>query len=101
MVEKEKAPYQEYLETLLKGLVNHPEEVKTEKKVDEMGVLLTIKLHPEDVGIIIGRQGTVIRAIRTLIKVIGLKHHARVNLKIVEVGEKKEGKGGEIEELKL
>ena len=58
--------YQEFLENILKSLVNHPEDVKIERTVDEMGVLLTIKLNPADVGIVIGRKGNTIRAIRTL-----------------------------------
>jgi len=74
--------YQEFLENILKSLVNHPEDVKIERTVDEMGVLLTIKLNPADVGIVIGRKGNTIRAIRTLVKIVGLKNRARINLKL-------------------
>ncbi len=74
--------YQEFLENILKALVNHPEDVKVERTVDEMGVLLTIKVNPADVGIIIGRKGSTIQAIRTLVKIVGLKNRARINLKV-------------------
>ena len=75
---------QEFLEFLIKALVDHPEEVKVDRKVDEMGVLMTLDVHPEDMGKIIGRQGNTAKAIRTLLRVVGMKNNARVNLKINE-----------------
>lgn len=75
---------QEFLEFVIKGLVDHPEEVKISRVVDEMGVLLTLDLNPEDMGKVIGRQGNTAKAIRTLLRVVGMKHNARVNLKINE-----------------
>ncbi len=75
---------QELLEYVVKALADHPDEVKIDRKVDEMGVLLTLKVHPDDMGQIIGREGSTARAIRTLMRIIGLKNHARVNLKIEE-----------------
>lgn len=75
---------QEFLEFLVKSLVDHPDDVKVERKVDEMGVLLTLRVHPEDMGQIIGKAGSTARAIRSLVRVVGLKNHARVNLKIEE-----------------
>ncbi len=75
---------QEFLEFVVKGLVDHPEDVKTTRVVDEMGVLLTLDLHPEDMGKVIGRSGNTAKAIRTLLRVVGMKHTARVNLKINE-----------------
>lgn len=75
---------QEFLEFVIKGLVDHPEDVKTNRVVDEMGVLLTLDIHPEDMGKVIGRQGNTAKAIRTLLRVVGMKHNARVNLKINE-----------------
>ena len=74
--------YQELLEYILKTLADHPEDVKVEKKVDEMGVLLVIKVNQEDLGVVIGRRGNTIQAIRTLVKIIGLKNRARVNIKL-------------------
>lgn len=75
---------QEFLEFVVKGLVEHPEEVKIGRTVDEMGVLLTLDLHPDDMGKVIGRSGNTAKAIRTLLRVVGMKHNARVNLKINE-----------------
>ncbi len=75
---------QEFLEFVVKGLVDHPEEVKVSRVVDEMGVLLTLDLNAEDMGKVIGRSGNTAKAIRTLLRVVGMKHNARVNLKINE-----------------
>jgi uncharacterized protein len=74
----------EFLEFVVKGLVDHPEDVTIDRKVDEMGVLLSLKVNPEDMGQIIGRSGSTARAIRTLVRIVGLKNQARVNLKIEE-----------------
>ena len=107
MAEKKLAD-QDFLEYLIKALVDHPEDVKVDRKVDEMGVLLSLKVHPEDMGQIIGREGSTARAIRSLVRIVGLKNHARVNLKIEEPAggrptrEKSETRAGEeLEELKL
>ncbi len=75
---------QEFLEYVIKSLVDHPEDVKTDRKVDEMGVLITLDVNPEDMGKIIGRSGNTAKAIRTLLRVVGMKNDARVNLKINE-----------------
>ena len=74
----------EFVEFVIKGLVDHPEDVKVDRKVDEMGVLLSLKVHPEDMGQIIGKAGSTARSIRNLVRIVGLKNHARVNLKIEE-----------------
>ncbi|MFH1462275.1 MAG: KH domain-containing protein [bacterium] len=83
MAEK-KTSDQELLEYVVKALVDNPNDVKVDRKVDEMGVLLTLKVNPEDMGQIIGRAGSTARAIRNLVRIVGLKNHARVNLKIEE-----------------
>lgn len=75
---------QEFLEFVVKGLVDHPEDVKITRTVDEMGVLLMLDLNQEDMGKVIGRSGNTAKAIRTLLRVVGMKHNARVNLKINE-----------------
>jgi uncharacterized protein len=74
----------QYLESVVKPLVDHPEDVKINRTVDEMGVLLTLDVHADDMGKIIGRSGNTAKAIRTLLRVVGMKHDARVNLKINE-----------------
>ena len=75
---------QQFLDFVVKSLVDHPDDIQVERTVDEMGVLLTLKTHPEDMGQIIGRSGNTARAIRTLLRVVGAKNNARVNLKIHE-----------------
>lgn len=74
----------EFLEYVIKSLVDNPDAVKVDRKVDEMGVLLNLKVAPENMGQVIGRNGNTAKAIRTLLRVVGLKNNARVNLKIEE-----------------
>lgn len=74
----------EFLEFLVKSIVDHPDDVVVDRKVDEMGVLLTLKVHPQDMGQIVGRQGSTAKAIRSLLRIVGVKNNARVNLKIEE-----------------
>ena len=75
---------QELLEFIVKALVDSPDKVEVKRSVDEMGTLLSLTVDAGDMGQIIGRDGSTARAIRTLIRIIGLKNHARVNLKIEE-----------------
>lgn len=75
---------QEFVENVVKALVDQPEDVSSDRTVDEMGVLITLKVNPQDLGQVIGRQGQTAKAIRTLLRVVGAKNHARVNLKIFE-----------------
>ena len=74
----------EFLEFIVKALVGNPDAVKVTREVDEMGVLLVLKIDPEDMGKIIGRQGATAKAIRTLLRAVGMKNRARLNLKIEE-----------------
>lgn len=75
---------QEFLEFLVKALVDHPDDVKVDRRVDEMGVLLTLRVNPLDMGQVVGRQGATAKAIRSLLRIVGVKNNARVNLKIEE-----------------
>jgi predicted RNA-binding protein YlqC (UPF0109 family) len=74
----------EYLEMTIKALVDKPEDVKIVKTIDEMGVLMTVDVNGEDMGKLIGRQGATAKSIRTLLRVVGMKHNQRVNMKINE-----------------
>ncbi len=74
----------QFLEYVVKALVSHPEDVKIRRTVDEMGVLMTLDVNPEDMGKIIGRSGNTAKAIRILLRVVGMKNNARINLKINE-----------------
>lgn len=75
---------QVFLEYLVKALVDHPDDVKVERKVDEMGVLLSLRVNALDMGQVVGRQGATAKAIRSLLRIVGIKNNARVNLKIEE-----------------
>lgn len=68
----------------MKSIVNNPDGVKTTRTVDERGVLITLDVAAGDIGYVIGRQGQTVRAIRTLLRVVGAKNNASVNLKINE-----------------
>ena len=74
----------QFLEYVIKALFDNPNDVKINRTVDEMGVLLTLSVNPADMGKIIGRMGNTAKAIRTLLRVVGMKNNARVNLKINE-----------------
>lgn len=69
---------------MVKSIVDHPDDVNVDREIDEMGVLLTLTVNPEDMGQVIGRQGATAKSVRTLLRVIGAKNNARVNLKINE-----------------
>ena len=84
----------EFIEYVVKMLVDNPDSVKVERKIDEMGVLITLDVHADDMGMVIGREGMTDKALRTLLRVIGARNNARVNLKINEPegGERRERK---------
>ncbi len=75
---------QEFLEYVVKSLVNHPGDVKTDREIDDRGVKITLHVNPEDMGYIIGRQGQTARALRILLKIVGAKDDARVSMVIFE-----------------
>ena len=74
---------QQFVEYIVKTLVNNPDKVAVERKIDEKGVLLSLTVDPEDVGRVIGRRGVTAQAIRVLLRALGTKQDARYNLKIV------------------
>lgn len=73
-----------YFESIIIPIVSNPDSVKVEANLDEMGVLMTVDLHPEDMGVVIGRNGDTAKSIRSLLRIYGHKHDMRVNLKINE-----------------
>jgi len=74
----------QFLDYIIKALVDNPNDVKIKRTVDEMGVLLTLDVNAADMGKVIGRMGNTAKAIRTLLRVVGMKNNSRVNLKISE-----------------
>ena len=74
----------DFVEYVVKQIVEHPEDVVVEREIDEMGVLITLKVNRDDMGKIIGKSGQTAKALRILLRIVGSKNNARVNLKIVE-----------------
>lgn len=87
---------QQFVEYVIKNLVNHPDDVTVERKIDEKGVLLTLTVNPEDLGRVIGRRGSTAQSVRTLLRALGTKNDARYNLKIVNNNETQPGADVEI-----
>lgn len=80
MADKDK----DFIEYVVKAIVDSPDEVKVDRRVDEMGVLIELTVDPTDMGKIIGKEGRTAKAIRTLLRVLGAQTNARINLKIIE-----------------
>lgn len=75
---------QQFVELIIKEIVNNPDKVKVTRTVDELGVLLSVVVAPDDMGLLIGRSGSTAKAIRTLARIVGMRNNARVNLRIEE-----------------
>lgn len=78
---------QQFVEYIVKTLVNNPDKVIVERKIDEKGVLLSLTVDPDDIGRVIGKRGATAQSIRTLLRALGTKNDARYNLKIVNTDE--------------
>src|SRR5438105_14786571 len=77
---------QQFIEYIVKSLVNNPDAVKIDRTIDEKGVLLELTVDPEDIGRVIGKRGATAQSLRTLLRALGTKNDARYNLKIIDVG---------------
>jgi predicted RNA-binding protein YlqC (UPF0109 family) len=83
----------EFVEYVVKALVSYPDDVEVKRSVDDMGVLLELTVNPEDMGKVIGKAGATAKSIRTLLRVLGSRNDARVNLKIIEPEGSEHGPG--------
>ena len=92
---------QQFVEYIVKTLVNNPEKVVVEREIDERGVLLSLSVDPEDVGRVIGKRGATAQSIRTLLRVLGTKNGARDNLKVVNTDEEGSEGGGHRDEREV
>ena len=94
---------QQFVEYIVKTLVNNPDKVVVERNIDEKGVLLTLTVDPDDIGRVIGKRGVTAQAIRVLLRALGTKQDARFNLKIIntdgEDGPKKTAEPEKVEEV--
>lgn len=77
---------QQFVEFVVRSLVNNPDDVKVDRRVDEKGVLLELTVNPEDLGRVIGKRGATAQSLRTLLRALGTKNDARYNLKIIDNG---------------
>ena len=75
---------QQFVEMIIKEIVNNPDKVEVIRTVDDLGVLLSVKIAPEDMGLLIGRSGSTAKAIRTLARIVGMRNNTQVNLRIEE-----------------
>lgn len=76
---------QQFVEFIVKSLVSHPDDVVINRIIDEKGVLLSLTVHPDDLGRVIGKRGATAQSLRSLLRALGTKNDARYNLKIVDV----------------
>lgn len=81
---------QQFVEYIVKSLVGHPDDVVVDRLIDEKGVLLTLTVHPDDLGRVIGKRGVTAQSLRTLLRALGTKNDARYNLKIVNNDDERE-----------
>ncbi len=73
---------QNLLEMILRAIVSQPEQVEVTRHVDEMGVLLSAKLGEGDAGVVIGKDGRAIKAIRSVMNLVGRRSKARVSVRL-------------------
>lgn len=74
----------DFLQYVVDGIVEHKEDVKIEKKDDELGTLLTLQVHKDDMGIIIGKKGATVNALRSIMRLMGMKMDKKINLKVID-----------------
>lgn len=84
---------QQFVEYIVKSLVNNPDDVVVGRTIDEKGVLLSLTVNPDDLGRVIGKRGVTAQSLRTLLRALGTKNDARYNLKIVNNDEDRENYG--------
>lgn len=82
---------QQFVEYIVKSLVNNPDDVIVDRTIDEKGVLLSLTVNPDDLGRVIGKRGITAQSLRTLLRALGTKNDARYNLKIVNNDNDREG----------
>lgn len=74
----------DFIEYVVKSIVEHPDDVEVTQTTDNLGVLITLKVHKDDMGKIIGKSGQTAKSLRILLRMMGSKSNERYNLKIIE-----------------
>lgn len=72
------------LQTILMNLVTVPQDIKITKNVDEQGVLLSVIVNPQDMGIIIGRNGSMAMSLKSIMRAVGKLHKKTLRLQFLE-----------------
>lgn len=80
----ETIPGYSFLKFVLESLVDDKDQLAIDPSIDELGVLLTVRVSERDMGKLIGKSGQTVKALRTLLRIIGGSTSQRVNLKILE-----------------
>jgi uncharacterized protein len=83
-IDPHESPARDFIEFIVKAIVDNPDEVEVSQNVDDLGVLITLKVNKEDMGKIIGKNGQTAKSLRVLLRMMGAKADARYNLKIIE-----------------
>ena len=75
---------QEFVEYIVKGLVDQPDDVRVERTVDDRGILLVLRVADDDLGRVIGKGGSIAQSLRVLLRALGNKNEERYNLRIAD-----------------
>lgn len=86
---------QQFVEYVVKQLVDNPDAVEVERIVDDRGILLNLTVAEDDLGRVIGKRGATAQALRNILRALGTKNNDRYNLKIVDVDKKSGEKSSE------
>ncbi|XEC97080.1 KH domain-containing protein [Paenibacillus tarimensis] len=74
---------EELILVMAKALVDHPDDVRVEVKEDDRGIVYALSVHPEDVGKVIGKQGRIAKALRTVVASAAVRSPKRVIVDII------------------
>jgi predicted RNA-binding protein YlqC (UPF0109 family) len=75
---------EKYVEYIIQNLVNHPDDVKVSRIDGTKETIIEIRVHPEDVGKVIGKSGSVVRALRTIVNAVGYKERKNYHLEVID-----------------
>lgn len=77
-------PGYDFIRFVLEALVDDKNDLNIDGRIDELGVLITVQVSDNDMGKLIGKGGQTVKALRTLLRMLGSNLHQRINLKILE-----------------
>jgi predicted RNA-binding protein YlqC (UPF0109 family) len=75
---------EKYIEFIIKNLVNYPEDIKISRIDGTKETIIEIRVHQEDVGKVIGKNGSVVRALRTIVSAIGNREKKNYILEVID-----------------